>query len=87
MLGLLGATLEGGVGRYNGLHGLMLDSLLNVRVVTAGGDIIEASTSENVDLLCLPLPHLQKLLAFKLCGSTKVDTCASTLKAWRAGGR
>ena len=47
---MLGATLGGGVGRYNGLHGMIVDSLLNVRMVTANGDIVTASTTENADL-------------------------------------
>ena len=47
---MLGATLGGGVGRYNGLHGMILDSLLGVRMVTASGDIVIASTTENADL-------------------------------------
>ena len=47
---MLGATLGGGVGRYNGLDGMILDSLLGVRMVTASGDIVVASTSENADL-------------------------------------
>lgn len=47
---MIGATLGGGVGRYNGLHGMILDSLRRVRIVTASGDIINASTTENSDL-------------------------------------
>ena len=47
---MVGATLGGGVGRYNGLHGLLLDSLLSVKVVTAAGKIEKASTTENPDL-------------------------------------
>ena len=47
---MIGATLGGGVGRYNGLHGLLLDSLLSVRMATAAGKIITASTTENSDL-------------------------------------
>jgi hypothetical protein len=49
-VGMIGATLGGGVGRYNGLHGMILDSLQSVRVVTAAGQIITASTTENSDL-------------------------------------
>lgn len=47
---MVGATLGGGVGRYNGLHGLLLDSLLSVKMVTAVGDLVTASTEENPDL-------------------------------------
>ncbi|KAF2644246.1 FAD-binding domain-containing protein [Massarina eburnea CBS 473.64] len=47
---LIGVTLGGGVGRFQGIHGLVLDSLLSVRVVTAKGDVVEASKSTNPDL-------------------------------------
>ena len=49
-VGMIGATFGGGVSRYNGLHGLILDSLSSVRIVIADGQIITASTSENSDL-------------------------------------
>lgn len=49
-MGVLGITLGGGVGRYQGIHGLMLDALLSVRIVTASGDLIEASSTSNSDL-------------------------------------
>ncbi|KAF2798629.1 FAD-binding domain-containing protein, partial [Melanomma pulvis-pyrius CBS 109.77] len=48
--GMVGATLGGGVGRYNGIHGMLLDSLLNVKMVTADGKIITASETVNKDL-------------------------------------
>jgi fumiquinazoline A oxidase len=47
---MVGATLGGGVGRYNGLHGMIADALLSVRLVTASGDIVTASTSENSEV-------------------------------------
>lgn len=47
---MIGATLGGGVGRYNGLHGMILDSLLSVRIVTGNGEIVTASKTENSDL-------------------------------------
>ena len=47
---MIGATLAGGVGRYNGLHGMILDSLLSVRIVTGNGEIVTASKTENSDL-------------------------------------
>lgn len=49
-VGMVGATLGGGVGRYNGLHGMLLDSLLSVKMVTAAGKIITVSTTEHSDL-------------------------------------
>ncbi|EPE25298.1 FAD-binding protein [Glarea lozoyensis ATCC 20868] len=49
-VGLVGTTLGGGVGRYNGLHGMLLDALQSVELVTASGDLVTASKKENVDL-------------------------------------
>lgn len=49
-VGVIGATLGGGVGRLNGLYGMMVDALLSVRMVTASGDIVNASETENPDL-------------------------------------
>lgn len=49
-VGLVGATLGGGIGRYSGLHGLIIDALQSVQLVNAKGDLITASTSENSDL-------------------------------------
>ena len=49
-VGMVGATLGGGVGRYNGLHGMIVDALLSVRMVTAAGDIVTASATENSEL-------------------------------------
>ncbi|KAF3055119.1 hypothetical protein GL218_07727 [Daldinia childiae] len=49
-VGLIGATLGGGVGVLQGLFGLIIDSLLSVRLITANGDLVEASTSSNPDL-------------------------------------
>ncbi|KAI1778736.1 FAD-binding domain-containing protein [Hypoxylon cercidicola] len=49
-VGMVGTTLGGGVGLFQGLFGLIIDSLLSVRLVTADGGIVEASTSSNSDL-------------------------------------
>ncbi|KAJ9254992.1 CAZyme family AA7 [Paecilomyces variotii] len=49
-VGMLGATLGGGVGRYQGLHGLIIDALKSVNLVTASGDLITVSETENSDL-------------------------------------
>lgn len=46
----IGATIGAGVGPMQGLHGLMIDSLRSVRMVTAAGDVVTASQSENPDL-------------------------------------
>ncbi|KAK3316889.1 hypothetical protein B0H66DRAFT_307121 [Apodospora peruviana] len=49
-VGYLGFVLGGGIGRYLGLHGLGIDSLLSVRMVTGTGQIVTASASVNSDL-------------------------------------
>ncbi|KAL5365929.1 hypothetical protein BJX96DRAFT_182060 [Aspergillus floccosus] len=46
----VGPTLGGGLGVLYGLRGLLLDSLVSVRLVTASGDVVTASSSENPDL-------------------------------------
>lgn len=43
-------TVGGGIGRLNGLDGMVLDSLLSVRIVTANGTLLEASETSNSDL-------------------------------------
>ncbi|KAJ5951539.1 FAD-binding type 2 [Penicillium vulpinum] len=49
-VGMVGATLGGGVGKYQGLHGLILDALKSVQLVTAAGDLITVSASQNKEL-------------------------------------
>ncbi|KAI0876619.1 hypothetical protein GGS24DRAFT_216948 [Hypoxylon argillaceum] len=49
-VGVVGATLGGGIGPLQGLHGLVADALISVRIVTANGDALTASESENRDL-------------------------------------
>lgn len=49
-VGVLGATLGGTVGIFQGLYGLGLDSLISVRLVTATGDLLTASATQNADL-------------------------------------
>jgi len=48
--GLVGVTLGAGVGRYQGVYGLLIDALVSVRLVTADGQLIEVSESTNSDL-------------------------------------
>ncbi|KAK0622036.1 hypothetical protein B0T17DRAFT_609009 [Bombardia bombarda] len=48
--GLVGVTLGGGVGRFMGIFGLVLDSLVSVRLITAGGQLITVSRTENANL-------------------------------------
>lgn len=47
---MIGATLGGGVSRFNGLHGMIVDSLSRLRIVTAAGNIVTASKTINPDL-------------------------------------
>jgi FAD/FMN-containing dehydrogenase len=48
--GVAGLTLGGGIGHLIGLHGLTLDNLIGATVVTADGEIVAASDSENAHL-------------------------------------
>ena len=47
---MIGATIGAGVGPFQGLHGLIIDALRSVRLITANGDIVTASDSENQSL-------------------------------------
>ena len=49
-VGSLGATLGAGIGPLQGLHGLMLDALVSVKLVTAKGNLINVSDQEHQDL-------------------------------------
>jgi FAD/FMN-containing dehydrogenase len=48
--GLAGLTLGGGIGWLQRKHGLTIDQLLSVDVVTAEGEFVKASAAENPDL-------------------------------------
>jgi FAD/FMN-containing dehydrogenase len=48
--GVAGLTLGGGLGRLQRKHGLTIDNLLSVDVVTAGGDRVRASEDSNQEL-------------------------------------
>lgn len=47
---VIGVTLGGGAGRYQGTYGLMIDALVSARLVTAQGEMVEVSKTENPDL-------------------------------------
>ncbi len=48
--GIAGLTLHGGVGHLRRKHGLSIDNLISVDIVTADGQFRRASASENEDL-------------------------------------
>ncbi|KAF8804701.1 FAD-binding domain-containing protein [Phlegmacium glaucopus] len=48
--GVGGLTLGGGVGLLTGEHGLVIDNLVKVTIVTSDGSILTASETENSDL-------------------------------------
>jgi FAD/FMN-containing dehydrogenase len=48
--GIAGLTLGGGLGWLMAKYGLATDNLLSAEVVTASGDIVQASQDENADL-------------------------------------
>jgi FAD/FMN-containing dehydrogenase len=47
---MIGATVGAGIGPFQGLHGLVLDALRSVRIVTATGDVVTASETEHEGL-------------------------------------
>ena len=49
-VGIVGATLGGGVGPYGGLHGLQIDALQSVQLVTGTGALINVSATSYPDL-------------------------------------
>src|SRR5829696_365195 len=48
--GIAGLTLGGGIGWLNGKHGLACDNVIAADVVTADGELLRASATENADL-------------------------------------
>lgn len=48
--GLIGLTLGGGIGRLGRLHGLSCDNMLSAEIVTADGQVLNASADENAEL-------------------------------------
>lgn len=50
-VGISGLSAAGGFGRLSRLYGLTCDNILELKVVTAAGEVVTASQSENADLL------------------------------------
>ena len=50
LTGVGGLTLSGGIGWLRGSHGLCIDNLVSVDIVTADGRLLRASEEENSDL-------------------------------------
>ncbi|MFL5908443.1 MAG: FAD-binding oxidoreductase [Solirubrobacterales bacterium] len=48
--GITGLTLGGGIGWLMRKHGLTIDQLISAELVTASGEVVRASDSENADL-------------------------------------
>jgi len=48
--GIAGLTLGGGLGWLNGVHGIAVDNLLSVELVTADGDVLSVSEETDPDL-------------------------------------
>jgi len=48
--GVAGLTLSGGIGWLRSAYGLCIDNILSVEIVTADGQLLKASETENADL-------------------------------------
>jgi FAD/FMN-containing dehydrogenase len=47
---MVGVTVGAGIGRLQGLYGLLSDALISAHLVTAKGELIEVSETSNPDL-------------------------------------
>lgn len=47
---MISPTIGGGVGRLQGIHGIISDQLLGARIVIANGSVVRASKEDNADL-------------------------------------
>ena len=48
--GMVGVTIGAGIGRLQGIYGLLSDALLSATVVTASGKVLQVSETSNADL-------------------------------------
>jgi hypothetical protein len=49
-VGVLGPALGGGIGRFQGLHGLVTDQIISAKIVLASGEMVTVSETEHSDL-------------------------------------
>ena len=96
--GVAGLTLHGGVGHLRRKHGLSIDNLLSVDIVTADGELRTASATENEDLFWavrgagsnfgvvtsfeFQAHEVGPMVAVCACAYA-LDDAASVLPAWR----
>ncbi|KAG8894996.1 hypothetical protein FRC00_008165, partial [Tulasnella sp. 408] len=72
-----GYTLGGGLGHSLGMYGLACDNLVSATIVLANGDIVQASESENPDLLW-------GLKGGYVYLPAKLEAIVATINEWRA---
>jgi hypothetical protein len=77
--GIAGLTLGGGIGYLGRKHGLTIDNLLSVELVTAKGNLISASETENSDLFWAHIPGPLSAVGFEPFGGaiTRVEESAT----------
>lgn len=73
-VGIVGATLAAGVNNLQGVRGLLIDSLVSLRLITATGEIVNVSANEN--------PHL--FWALRGAGSNFGVVTSATYKIYDA---
>lgn len=69
---VIGSTLGGGLGTFQGLYGLGIDSLLSARVVTAAGQLLTVT----------PKSHQDLFYALRGVGNTFVAVTEITMRAY-----
>ncbi|OBT64763.1 hypothetical protein VE03_06517 [Pseudogymnoascus sp. 23342-1-I1] len=69
---VIGSTLGGGLGTFQGLYGLGIDSLLSARVITAAGNLLTVTSESHEDLF----------YALRGAGNTFVAVTEITMRAY-----